>query len=298
MNKRGLIFALFTALVSGFSIFINKFGLKGFDPYIFTGMKNLAVVIFLLSTMLLLGELKELRMLNAKQWLRLCLIGLVGGSIPFLLFFKGLSMSSAATGSFMHKTMFVFVAIGAVIFLKEKLNRSFIIGALLIMAGNALLFKFYSISFTTADLLVLLAALFWSAENLISKDALKEISPRTVAFGRMSIGFFFILLFWAFTGRIDSALSLTMPQLSWILLTSAFLFLYVIAWYDALQSLKASVATSILVLGSPITTLLSFAFLGESVTILQAFGMLMIVAGVVFAVGVSRIRFNSIPAKA
>ena len=37
MNKKGLMFAFFTAIVSGFSIFVNKFGLTGIDPYVFTG---------------------------------------------------------------------------------------------------------------------------------------------------------------------------------------------------------------------------------------------------------------------
>jgi len=289
MDKKGLIFAFFTALVSGFSIFVNKFGLKESDPFVFTGMKNIAVVVFLISAIILLGEIGELRRLSAKQWGKLTLIGLFGGSIPFLLFFKGLSMTSAATGSFIHKTMFVFVTMGAVIFLKERAEKPFIIGAVLLLAGNALLLKLSSFSLNTGDLLILIATLLWSVENIISKHALKEISSRVVAFGRMAIGFLFILLFWAFTGRIETALSLTMPQLSWILLTSAFLFLYVISWYYALQKLKASVATSILLLGSPITTLLSMAFLGADVTIGQAFGMLMIVAGIVMAVWFTQI---------
>ena len=289
MDKKGLIFAFFTALVSGFSIFVNKFGLKESDPFVFTGMKNIAVVVFLISAIILLGEIGELRRLSIKQWGKLTLIGLFGGSIPFLLFFKGLSMTSAATGSFIHKTMFVFVTMGAVIFLKERAEKPFIIGAVLLLAGNALLLKLSSFSLNTGDLLILIATLLWSVENIISKHALKEISSRVVAFGRMAIGFLFILLFWAFTGRIETALSLTMPQLSWILLTSAFLFLYIISWYYALQKLKASVATSILLLGSPITTLLSMAFLGADVTIGQAFGMLMIVAGIVMAVWFTQI---------
>ena len=289
MDKKGLIFAFFTALVSGFSIFVNKFGLKESDPFVFTGMKNIAVVVFLISAIILLGEIGELRRLSIKQWGKLTLIGLFGGSIPFLLFFKGLSMTSAATGSFIHKTMFVFVTMGAVIFLKERAEKPFIIGAVLLLAGNALLLKLSSFSLNTGDLLILIATLLWSVENIISKHALKEISSRVVAFGRMAIGFLFILLFWAFTGRIETALSLTMPQLSWILLTSAFLFLYVVSWYYALQKLKASVATSILLLGSPITTLLSMAFLGADVTIGQAFGMLMIVAGIVMAVWFTQI---------
>ncbi|PIN87076.1 hypothetical protein COV19_01510 [Candidatus Woesearchaeota archaeon CG10_big_fil_rev_8_21_14_0_10_44_13] len=289
MGKRGLLFALFTAIVSGFSIFINKFGLSGFDPYVFTGMKNIMVALFLIAALFLLKDYKELAGLKPMQWMKLFAIGIVGGSIPFLLFFKGLSMTSSVMGSFIHKIMFVFVAVGAVMFLKEKVDRKFIIGAVLLMAGNFLLLSWKTIAFNTGDLLIMIAVLLWSGENLISKHTLKEISSRNVAFGRMFFGSLIIIAFWAFTGRIEAAISLTGPQLAWVLLTSAFLFLYVVSWYFALAELKASVAASILTLGSPITMLLGFVFLGEAVTISQAFGMLMVVAGVVMAVGVSGI---------
>ncbi|MFC1731420.1 DMT family transporter [candidate division KSB1 bacterium] len=292
MNKKGLIFALFTALVSGFSIFVNKFGLAGFDPYVFAGVKNIIVVIFLISAILLLKDYKELKNLTSTQWVKLFLIGLIGGSIPFLLFFKGLSMTSAAMGAFIHKTMFVFVAIGAVIFLREKIDRKYAIGAVLLLAGNFLLLKLKVFTFDTGALLIFLATLLWAVEQLISKHTLKEVSSRTVAFGRMFFGSLIIILFWGFTGRIETALSLTLPQLTWILLTAGFLFLYVISWYYALQRLKASIATSILLLGSPITTALSFVFLGTAITISQAFGMLLIVGGVIGIVLFDTKRFK------
>ena len=144
MNKKGLMFAFFTAIVSGFSIFVNKFGLTGIDPYVFTGLKNLVVVLFLLSLIFFMGEFRELAKLTKKQWLKLGVIGLFGGSIPFLLFFKGLSMTSAVSGAFIHKTMFIFVTIGAIIFLREKVNKYFIAGAGLLLIGNALLLNISS----------------------------------------------------------------------------------------------------------------------------------------------------------
>ena len=294
MNKKALMFAFFTAIVSGFSIFVNKFGLKGFDPYVFTGLKAVVVALFLFSMIFFIGEFRELTKLTKKQWLKLGVIGLFGGSIPFLLFFKGLSMTSAASGAFIHKLMFIFVTIGAVIFLKEKVNKYFIVGAGLLLIGNILLLNvtssFVSSVLTKGNLLILIATLLWATENLISKHVLKELSSRIVAFGRMAFGFFFILLFWIFTGRMEAAFSTTLSQLTWVLLTSAFLFLYVASWYYALQRLKASVATSILLLGSPITTLLSIVFLNTPITIYQGFGMLLIIAGIVMAVGVVHLK--------
>ncbi|MBT4823886.1 DMT family transporter [Candidatus Woesearchaeota archaeon] len=293
MNKKGLMFAFFTAIVSGFSIFVNKFGLTGIDPYVFTGLKNLVVVLFLLSLIFFMGEFRELAKLTKKQWLKLGVIGLFGGSIPFLLFFKGLSMTSAVSGAFIHKTMFIFVTIGAIIFLKEKINKYFVVGAGLLLVGNILLLKISPLSsaiLTKGNLFILIATLLWATENLISKHTLKELSSRTVAFGRMAFGFGFILMFWLFTGRMEAAFSTTLPQLTWVLLTSAFLFLYVASWYYALQRLKASVATSILLLGSPITTALSIIFLNTSVTISQGIGMLLIIAGIVMAVGIVHLK--------
>ncbi|MFO8015597.1 MAG: DMT family transporter [Candidatus Woesearchaeota archaeon] len=288
MNKRGITFAIFTAVVSGFSIFVNKFGLSGFDPYIFTGMKNIAVAVFLIAALMLLKDHREIFKLTGKQWGKLFAIGLAGGSIPFLLFFKGLSLASSAMGAFIHKTMFVFVAIGAVFFLKEKVDRRFIIAALFLLSGNFLLLKLDVLSFGMGEALILIATLFWAGEQLISKHALKEMSSRVVAFGRMFFGSAIIMMFWASTGRLESAISITGPQLAWIGLTAAFLLLYVVSWYYALQQLKAHVAVSILLLGSPVTTILSVAFLGATFTIGQAFGMLMIVGGVVSAVGIAQ----------
>ena len=73
--KRGLILVFFTALISGFSIFINKFGVSETNPYIFVWLKNTVVVVFLLSTILLINKFKELVRLKRNHWIKLSLIG-------------------------------------------------------------------------------------------------------------------------------------------------------------------------------------------------------------------------------
>ena len=110
LERKGTILVLTTAVISGFSIFINKFGVKEFDPYLFTWLKNSFVALFLLGLIIGVREVEELKRLQRKDWLLLSAIGLVGGAIPFLLFFKGLSLTTGANASFVHKTMFVYVA--------------------------------------------------------------------------------------------------------------------------------------------------------------------------------------------
>jgi len=284
--KKGYLFVLLTALISGLSIFLNKFAVNGINPYVFTFSKNVLVALFLFTFLLFFNEFKDIKKLTAKQWGKLAAIGFFGGSVPFLLFFKGLSMAPSATAAFLHKSMFIFVAIGAVLFLKERLNRGFLIAASLLFAGNLLLLGKGAIGFGIPELFILVAVLFWSTETMISKHALKDMSSGIVAFGRMFFGVLFILVFLVASGNIGSISSLTIPQLGWILFTSVLLFAYVSSWYAGLKLVSATSATCVLLLGSAVTTLLSF-FSAAPVTLTEIAGAALISTGVVVTLGYS-----------
>lgn len=279
-EKRGILLVLLTAFISGFSIFINKFGVKEFDPYLFTWLKNTLVAVLLLGFIFSFGEFAELRKLKRRDWLLLAAIGLIGGSIPFLLFFKGLSLTTGANASFIHKTMFIYVAVLAVPFLKEKIDRRLLLAAVLLLLGNALFLKILPFGSRSGDLLILLATLLWAGENILSKHALKKIPSRLVALGRMGIGSLFILLFLLASGHISAISNLTLPHLRWLFLTSLFLFGYVTTWYAGLRYLEASVATSVLLLGGPITALLTLVASGVSFAPTQMVGILLLIGGV------------------
>jgi len=284
-ENKGILLVFGTAIISGFAIFINSFGIKGFDPYLYTFLKNAVVAVFLVSLLLGAKEFKQIKNLKKKDSFILGVIGLVGGSIPFLLFFKGLAMTSAASGGFIHKTMFIYVAIFASLFLKEKISsRLFIAGALLLM-GNLYFLRFLPYNFQAGDLLVLAAAFFWAVENIISKYALRTLSPRIVAFGRMGIGSGFIFLFLLFTGSFTSFSSLTPLHWQWVFFSSIILFGYVITWYSGLRHINVSTATIILLLGSPITTLLTFIFQGKGFSLHQLIGVGLLIFGVGLALG-------------
>ena len=261
MKKRGIVLVLLTAIISGFSIFINKFGVSGMNPYVFTFLKNSVVAVLLVSIIVLAFQFKHFKKLKRNDWFKLGLIGLLGGSIPFLLFFKGLQLTSGATGAFVHKTMFIFAAILALTFLKEKLNKTVIIAAVLLLIGNFLLLNLTSFSFGVGEGLILLATVFWAGEFTLSKHVLKELPSNVVAFGRMFFGSLFILAFLGITGEVSAIGSISLAQFGWVLVTSIFLLFYVLTWYGGLKHVKVSTATSILLLGSPITTLLSGVFL-------------------------------------
>ncbi|MBN1275609.1 DMT family transporter [Candidatus Woesearchaeota archaeon] len=276
---KGFLFVLGTAFISGISIFINAFGVAGLDPFAFTGMKNLIVAVFLFSIIFLSTRARELRSLSLRQWGSLAMIGLIGGSVPFLLFFKGLSMGSGAAGAFVHKTMILWVSLGALLFLKEKLDWKLVIGAAALLAGNFLLLRLTGISLSAGLAYTFLAALFWSAEVLVSKKVLKEVSGSTVAFGRMAFGAAFILVLLTVTGNLAAVFFWDATAWGWVLVTSLFLLGYVWTFYNGLKLVNASTAVAVLSAGSVITLSLQAAFLDKAFSPGQVIGAILLVAG-------------------
>ena len=92
--SKGIKLALVTAIISGLSVAANGLFVTGFNPLQFSFMRNLMVLVILSIYILASGTGKLLKKLSKKNWFELFLVGTVGGGIPFILFFTGLSMVS------------------------------------------------------------------------------------------------------------------------------------------------------------------------------------------------------------
>lgn len=280
LQRNGLVLVLATALISGFSIWLNKFGVAGISPDAFALGKAVLVAAMLAGVIALAAGFDRLRALSRKQVGLLAVVGLVGGSIPFLLFFRGLQLASAAEASFIQKTMFVFVALIAVLVLKQRLDKRVVLFGGLLLVGSALLVGFTgAFSFGYGSLLVLAATVLWAGENVLSKKLLADLPGDVVALGRMGFGALFIAAFMAATGELPAMTTLAVPQWGWIAVTSVVLLAYVVTWYRGLKLVDPVTATAVLLIGSPITTLLNAAG-GTPVTLTQAAGGVMLAAGV------------------
>lgn len=282
MSKKGILLTFATACISGFAIFFNQFGVKQLDSDIFTFSKNVLVVVFLLSIILMLRKWREIKNLSLKNWGRLALIGFIGGSIPFILFFKGLQLSSGVNGAFIHKTLFIFVIILAVLFLREKFSLKMAFAGLSLMLGIGLLVKIPE-KFIAADLLILIATIFWAVENVISKWVLKDLSGFIVAFGRMFFGSFFILIYLIAVNKTGLILTSNSSQIGWILLSSVILFGYVSTWYNGIKKIPISLASMILILGLPITVLLNALYNFTLPPLPKIEGSLLIIFGILLS---------------
>ncbi len=259
--------ALATAFISGVSVFINKFAVTSInDPVLFVMLKNSLVAIFLFSIVLLLGKLKEIRLLSRQQWFRLLGIGIIGGALPFILFFTGLAQTSAVNGALIHKTLFLWIAIFAIPFLKEKMVWQQWVGIAIVFIGNLFIGGFTGFKFNIGEIMILAATILWAIENIIAKKALADISSVTVGAARMIIGSILLIGYISIFGNFNLIFSLTSVQWGWTLLTVVFLAGYVLTWYSALKRAPATYVATLLVPATLITNLLSAVFITHTIT--------------------------------
>jgi len=251
----GLAFA--TALISGFSIYVNGFAVKQLpDAAVFTTLKNALAALILLGFAAATVRPADVRAMGRTSWSRLAVIGVVGGSLPFVLFFSGLAMASAPSAAFIHKTLFVWVAILAVPFLGERLGLAQL-GALAVLLGAQLLvIPPNGVVWGTGETMIAAATLLWAVEAILAKRLLGTVPSQVVGAGRLGIGLVVLVAYLLASGKAGVLLALSGEQWAWALVTGALLSGYVGTWYAALQRAPASLVTAILVVGAPVTAAL------------------------------------------
>lgn len=287
-NSLGIQLALCAAVISGFSVFINGIAVSSVDPSIYTTLKGVLSFAIIGCVLLMAGQAKEIRSLSRKQWGTLILIGLIGGSVPFLMFFTGLKLGGAAVSSFIYRSLFIFAGVFGFLILKERPQPRDIAAGLILLAGNAILVS-GSLGMGLGQWLVLGATVLWALEYTISRKAISDIHPRIVMAGRMFFGSLALIAFLALNGSLGAVLSIAAEPMAlmWLTLTSCILAAFLIAWYSALKRLPVLKAASIFCLGGVVTAGLNLAFLGQGVSFIQAISLALIMAGVCAAIGIA-----------
>ena len=281
-RNKGMALALMTALISGISVFVNGVAVKLADPFAYTTLKNIGALGFILIAALALGQARHLLNVPRSRVPLLVLIGIIGGSIPFLMFFWGLKLGGPAVSSFIYRSLFIFAGVFGYFILRENPSPREYAGALLILLGNALLVS-GDLVLGAGQLLVLGATVLWALEYTVSRKVLSDVHPSAVMASRMLFGAIVLLAFLGFSGTLPSLAQAGVEILPWLLLTSLLLAGFLLSWYNCLKHLPVLRATSVLALGGVITAALEAFFLGKAFTPFEGFGLLLIVIGVAIA---------------
>jgi len=278
----GLALAVGAALISGLAIYLNAFAVKQLpDAAVFTTLKNAVAATVLLGAAIGLGAVRDVRAIERRRWPALLAVGVIGGSVPFILFFTGLAQASAPSAAFIQKTLFVWVGLLAVPFLGERLGIAPLIGIAGLLVGQVLVLPPDGIVWGTGESLILVATLFWAAETILVKRLLGSIPSHVVAMIRMTVGLAVLVGYLAVSSKLGVLLALTPAQWSWGGLTGLILAAYVGTWFAALRRAPASVVTSVLVLGAVVTGVLSAVSKGAAPNPTVVAGYALIVAAAV-----------------
>jgi len=283
--KKGILLAFGTALISGVSAFVNKLAVVKIQPLVLTSVKNSLVFGLVIGAFLIFSKPGKLRAISRKNWVRLALIGLVGGALPFYLFFTALTMMPAINAALIHKSLVVWAGIMAFFFLKEKLSALHIVGVGLLLVSNLFIGGFKGLTLGIPELMVLGATLLWSLENIMSKVTLREVDPLIVTGARMGIGSAILMVASLASGNLPVVTSLSLEQWGLIGVTALFLFGYVLTWYSALKYAPVVTVGSVLVSATVVTNILSAVFVTHALSVQQLGQAGVILLGVALVAG-------------
>jgi len=288
-ETKGTILAILAAVISGIAIPLNKFFIVDLDPTVFTAVRSIIIgVIFLIIS---LWQAKSShRKFKTVSWKYLLAIAAIGGAFAFLLFFNGLRLTTAGRGAFLHKTLPLYAAVLAFIFLKEKITKRTVFALLTMFAGMILI---YSTQITPSeiwenpqlgDFLVIGAAFLWAIESIIVKKAMNNGETNfVISFARMFFGGIILFGIALLLGKAQEILSLSIGQWINILASTAILFGYVFAWYWAVKKINVSKASSLLLIAPVISLAGGVLLFNEPAPLLQLVGSAFILAGAYFA---------------
>jgi len=202
------------------------------------------------------------------------------------LWHSSLLRTSVATSTLLVNTTPIYVGFYAVAILGERLDRRFVIGAALALAGTAVLVGIpANVRETAAGALLALAAAFFYAAYLLtvaavrrSADTISTVFVATLS-ATATLGLFGVLGGDAFHG---------FPVRSWSMMAAATLVSHLggvvgIVW--ALRFVPATAASVVLLAQPVLTAIWGWWLLGESIHPIQALGGGAVLCGIALATG-------------
>lgn len=248
---------------------------------------RLITMVLLTINMLRTGELR--RLLDTKGVrIRLCLIGCLGFLLDFTAFLGLQLTSSAGSGTALLKTDIIFVNLISMLIYKQHFGKkewavslTMLFGVLLVMGIDFRTFRLDE----PADIFFVLSAFFISCNAFLIKSVQRsdkaEVSNDTIAFYN---NFITMLLFTVTAVGLGTIGEIgQMAQNSGLLLALVIAGLgqtgiYIVYYYD-LSRYPVWIVKVFLLLMPIVTSVISLVLFGETITLQQLAGMVIVIAG-------------------
>ena len=269
---------LLVTLLWSSSYILTKFGLNEVTPLILVALRYITASVILLIVALVRGELVAI---DRDSLLKLGFLGITGYSVAQGLQCLGLFYLPAVSVTFILNFTPILVLLLSLIFLGERPTKWQLIGVVLVLSGAYVFFSERLVGVNlTGVVITLISGFGWAAYlvsgRLLFRDEKKGTLGMTAI--SMSIGTLFIAGT-AFTVEGFSSLSLNAwGIILWLgLVNTAFSFLL---WNHALKRLEAfevAITQNTMLIQIAV---LSWIFLGEQLTLMKVFAMVLVFFGV------------------
>ncbi len=265
----GYLLAVVNALVSGVAVYINSLAVGHFNnPVLYTALKDgVTGTILLLFVLLLAGQRARFRRLTRRDWTWLILVSLVGGSVPYALFFIALKTTSPVTGALGSHLEFVIVALVAWSVLHERVTPAIWAALGVLLAATLLSLDLGLVVFNSGTILIAVASLLFALEYVIVKHLLRgRLEPTTVMTAKLTLGTAVLFGYVAATGGIGAVGRLSGQQISLVLLTGVTLLAFTASIYVAIRHARVTTVAAIGA-ASPLVTVGLEVGLGHRVSV-------------------------------
>ncbi len=287
-RRSGLVLALIAAMASGVAVYANGEAIGRFpSATVYTTGKNLVAGVVLVTIAVAVARRDRanreaaLRVpLDQRQMLGLSVVAVLGGAVPFVLFFEGLARATSSDAAFIHKTLVVWVAVLAVVFLREKVTLVHVGAVLLLVVAQIVVADGVgSLRPGSGEAMILAATLCWSVELIVVKRLVESVHSTVVAAWRIAGGSVLLLIWLSVTGRLQSLTELSASQWAWLALTGSMLSGFVSVWFAAVARAHVVDVAAVLVLGAVITGAIDLVA-GGAVVPVKVIGWLLIFVAV------------------
>ena len=285
----GYAFAALNAVISGVAIYVNSSGVKTFkDSTLYTALKNAVVgVCVLMLLFFFTGARAELKRLTRRQVALLAVVALIGGSVSYALDFRGLQLSTPVTAALVDHLQFLYVAIFAALFLRDRFGPAVWLALGVLFVGLSFGVKVNAVRWDTGVIFLLAATVMFAFDFIVIKLLLRSVSMMTVMVFKMTIGSALLVGYVGATGHLGAVRHLTSTQWQYVIVTGLILLAFTVT---SIAGLRHASATAVIAIGagSPIiTTLLVVVNKHTSISSKTLFGLALILVAllVIFTVG-------------
>ena len=272
-----VIYAFGSAFFAGMTSILVKCGLKKTNSTVATAIRTIIVLIMSFFMVLIVGSLKDIATVSAKNWVFLVLSG-IATSASWLCYFRAIQLGDVNKVAPIDKSSTILTILLAFILLKEPVSWLQSVCVCMIAAGTFMMIEKKDVGIVTNTSR---AWLPYAAASAVFA-ALTSISGVESNLGTMIRTIVVLFMSWLTvfaTGKGKEVRGIPKGEMAYICVSGIATGASWLMFYKALQEGLASVVVPIDKLSILVTVAFSYFVFGEKLSVKAFFGLLLIVSG-------------------